>query len=173
MARLASERGIAPLAVVVPPGPSPVEEVARSVTPLVVRSERSRLGRTASIQEGLSILPEELDVLLWPVDHSFVKGRTLHDLMEARSSDALGRWFIPKWKGHGGHPVLIGHEVFPAILALRPQEPLRGVLGGLGPQIVTVPVDDPAVAEPVDTPEAYRRACQRALTPDEEPWIDG
>jgi CTP:molybdopterin cytidylyltransferase MocA len=63
--------------------------------------------------------------------------------------------------------------VFPAILALRPQEPLRAVLGGLGPQIVTVPVDDPAVAAPVDTPEAYRRACQRALTPDEEPWIDG
>ncbi len=171
MARLLSEEGVAPLAIVVPPGSPQVEEVAHAVAPLVVRSERSRLGRTASIQEGLGALPAESDVLLWPVDHSFVRARTLRALLQARSADPLGRWFIPKWRGRGGHPVLIGHEVFPAILALAAGEPLRRLLGGLGPQVVSVPVDDPAVAEPVDTPEAYRAACQRPSDPEEGPWI--
>lgn len=161
MARIAREFGIDPLTVVVPPDSSEVETVARAIATYVVRSERSLLGRTASIQEGLRALPGDRDVLLWPVDHSFVRGETVGSLLEAWARDPLGRWFIPKWRGHGGHPVLVGHELFGAVAALGPDEPLRDLLATLGPLVVHVPVSDPAVATPVDTPEAYRAACER------------
>lgn len=158
MARLSQVAGLRPMVVVVPPDDAAVEQLARALSAVIVRTDRSRLGRTASIQAGLEALPTTLDVLLWPVDHCFVQARTVRNLMEARLRDPLGRWFIPTWRGRGGHPVLIGHELFPRVLRMPVDRPLRDLLPEIGPQVVHVPVDDPAVASPVDTWPDYRRA---------------
>lgn len=158
MARIVRSRQLAPVVVVAPPTDPAIAELARTFADRVVTSERSNQGRTASIQEGLSALPTESDVLLWPVDHSFVQEASVDAILEAPTRDPLGRWFIPRYAGHGGHPILLGHEVFPMIHALAADEPLRRLIPMLGPQVVPVPVDDPAVAEPIDTPQAYQRA---------------
>ena len=172
MARIASDEALAPVAIVVPPDSAEVTRLARTLAPVVVRSERSMLGRTASVQEGLRALPQGQDLLLWPVDHAFVSARSVHALRRAHSRDPLGRWFIPRWQGRGGHPVLIGHEVFPRILSLGADEPLRRLLPELGPQVVGVATDDAAVAEPVETQEGYRAARQRPTDPREATWTE-
>lgn len=171
MVRIVGERGVGPVAIVVPPASPRVEAFARALAANVVRSERSRLGRTASIQEGLAVLPDEADVLLWPVDHSFVQGRTVDALLRARENDRIGRWFIPKWHGHGGHPVLLGRDVLPRVRRIGPDAPLRSLLEAMGPQVVTVPVEDEAVAHPIDTWEAYHEAARRSRLSPEGPWI--
>lgn len=139
----------------------------------VVRAERWAEGRTASIQAGLAAVPPGHDLLLWPVDHPFVESRTVHRLLRASESDALGSWFAPTSAGHGGHPVLIRRSVLPSIAALAPREPLRTLLPGLGPQLVRVPVDDPAVAEKIDTWESYVSAHRAWKERSERRWIDG
>lgn len=162
MARVVESVGLDPVVVVAPPDPSVLDPVVSDLSVSVVRSERSRLGRTASIQEGLRELPSESDVLLWPVDHPFVEEGTVRALLTSRERDPLGRWFVPRWRGRGGHPVLIGHELLRPILALPPTSPLRQVRESLGPQVVNVPVDDPGVAEPLDDWESYHRGRERA-----------
>lgn len=172
MHRIVQRFGLEPIVVAEPPHPTPLEDLVWKLGCEVVHSDRSLRGRTASIQEGLARLPAKSDVLLWPVDHSFVGMGTIQALLAARDRDPVGRWFVPKHEGRGGHPVLIGHEVLPRIALLQDHQPLRHLLPMLGPLVVSVPVPDVEVAEPIDTPEVYRRAQLRAEPP-EVAWTHG
>ena len=158
MAELAIENGCDPVAVVVGPHRAPIEHELRSLAVQIVDSEQWYEGRTASVQSGLRALPPEQDVLLWPVDHPFVSSRTLDALAAARDTDALGIWFVPTYRGQGGHPVLWKPPVRPQVLQLRPDAPIRALLPELGPQVRRVAVDDPGVIDGIDTPDEYRAA---------------
>ncbi len=118
-------------------------------------------GRTASVQAGLAAVPPERDVLLWPVDHPFVAGRTVDALLAARETDLIGVWFIPTYQGRGGHPVLWRPPVRNDIFDLRPDAPIRSLLPEFGPQVRRLPVDDPGVVANVDTPEEYQAAARQ------------
>jgi len=158
MADLSLALGFDPVVVVVGPHHRPISEELRGVDVQLVDSEQWYEGRTASVQSGLRAVPEGADVLLWPVDHPFVAGRTLEHLEAARSSDEMGLWFVPTFRGQGGHPVLWKDRVRTDVLELRPDAPIRALMPELGPQVRRVAVEDPGVLASIDTPEEYRNS---------------
>ncbi|HTT17005.1 MAG TPA: nucleotidyltransferase family protein [Thermoplasmata archaeon] len=153
--------GLAPVVVVVGPHRAPIAHELRGLDVELVDSERWEEGRTASVQAGLIEIPDDRDVLFWPVDHPFVAPRTVDALLGARESDTLGVWFIPTYEGRGGHPVLWRPQVRGDMFDLRPDAPIRSLLPEFGPQVRRVAVDDPGIVANVDTPEAYDEAARR------------
>jgi molybdenum cofactor cytidylyltransferase len=152
------DEGFDPVEVVVGLHRGPIERELGGLPVDLVEATRWREGRTASIQDGIEALPPGADLLLWPIDHPFVGARTVNALLATRASDLLGVWFLPTFEGRGGHPVLWRAPVREAVLDLRPDAPLRSLLPEFGPQVRRVPVDDPGVVDPVDTPDAYQAA---------------
>jgi molybdenum cofactor cytidylyltransferase len=123
-------------------------------------------GRSASVRAGLTDLPAEAEVLLWPVDHPFVTPATVRRLLSVADSDDLATWVLPEYGGRGGHPVLLKPPAWRAIFDLGPDEPLRRLLARLGPQVRRVAVDDPGVAVNLNTPAdlAAAREAGRGVT---------
>ena len=151
--------GFEPVTVVVGPHRHAIAHELRGLDVQLVDSEDWEEGRTASVQAGLSAVPPDRDVLFWPVDHPFVRPRTVDALLAARDSDILGVWFIPTYEGRGGHPVVWRPAVRNDIFDLRPDAPLRALLPEFGPQVRRVPVEDPGVVANVDTLDAFRAAA--------------
>jgi CTP:molybdopterin cytidylyltransferase MocA len=93
---------------------------------------------------------------LWPVDHPAVSEATLRRLVEAlRGGGAAGDndaiTAQPRYRGHGGHPPLIGRALWPALAACGgAPDGARGVLRAA--PLIAVEVDDPGVVRDVDTP---------------------
>lgn len=165
---LASAAGASPVVVVVGPHEEAVRR-ALSGRPvdIAVNADWFR-GRTGSVHTGLRRVPAEDDILLWPVDHPFVNVKSLHALGLARERDPLALWFIPMFRGQGGHPVVIRAEARRAIEALPADAPLKTLPHRLGPQVRRVSVDDPGVTANADTPETF----QNLRTHWEAGWID-
>jgi len=148
--------GFDPVVVVAGAHHLPIAHELRGLDVSMVMAERWREGRTASVQAGLEAIPEDRDVLFWPVDHSFVAPRTVDALLSVRDTDLLGVWFIPTFEGRGGHPVLWRATMRTNLFELRSDAPIRALLPEYGPQVRRVAVDDPGVVANVDTPESYR-----------------
>ena len=147
-----------PVVVVAGAHHGPIAHAVRDLGVTVVNAENWREGRTASMQAGLGAIPDDRDILFWPIDHPFVSERTVDALLAARASDALAVWFIPEFQDRGGHPVLWRSVLRSDLLALRPDAPIRSLIPEFGPQVRRVRVDDPGVLANVDTPEEFRTA---------------
>jgi molybdenum cofactor cytidylyltransferase len=152
--------GFDPVVVVVGAHHLPIAHELRDLEVSVVVADRWREGRTASLQAGLEAIPEDRDILFWPVDHAFVAPRTIDTLLSARDADLLGVWFIPTYEGRGGHPVLWRSTMRANLFELRPDAPVRALLPEYGPQVRRVAVEDPGVVANVDTPETYRLSLE-------------
>ncbi len=160
IAEMCLGEGFEPVVVVAGPHRAPIARELLGLPVELVDSPRWYEGRTASIQAGVEALPPARDLLMWPVDHPFVGERTIGALLAAHATDLLGAWFLPTFRGRGGHPILWRSFVRGPVLELRADAPLRSLLPEFGPQVRRVPVDDPGVADPVDTPEAYRTGLE-------------
>jgi molybdenum cofactor cytidylyltransferase len=163
MAEVSLEGGLDPVLVVVGPHRHAISDELKGLDVELVDSEEWYEGRTASVQAGLRASPAGTDVLLWPVDHPFVAGRTVDLLRAASASDDLGLWFVPTYQGRGGHPVLWKDRVRAEVLELRGDAPIRALMPELGPQVRRVAVDDPGIVESTDTPEEYRASYESWL----------
>jgi molybdenum cofactor cytidylyltransferase len=150
--------GCDPVVVVVGAHREGIAHELRGLPIELIEAEQWYEGRTASVQAGLNALPTDRDVLFWPVDHPFVRSRTVERLTAVLATDLLGVWFIPTFHEQGGHPVLWRSVVRRDLLELRPDAPLRALLPEFGPQVRRIPVDDPGVVANIDTPETYRAA---------------
>ncbi len=168
MAEICLADGFDPVVVVVGPHRAPIVHELRDLAVTAVDAERWYEGRTASVQAGLLSLPADRDVLFWPVDHPFVAPRTIDRLLAARERDLLAVWFLPTYRGEGGHPVLWRPRVREEILNLRTDAPIRSLLPEFGPQVCRLDVEDPAVVANVDTPEEYRSAHDAWAASEEE-----
>jgi molybdenum cofactor cytidylyltransferase len=63
---------------------------------------------------------------------------------------------VPTLLGQRGNPVLLSRALFPAVARLSGDQGARRLLDEAGDAIVEVPLDDPAIALDVDTPEALQ-----------------
>ena len=163
IAEICLAQGLDPVAVVVGPHKGPVAHLLKELPVEIVDAERWWQGRTASIQAGLEAIPDDRDVLFWPVDHPFVRANTVATLRRVAETDLLGIWFLPAYHEHGGHPVLWRAPVRRDVLELRPDAPLRSLLPEFGPQVRRVDVDDPGVIANVDTIDEYNDARRTFL----------
>lgn len=128
--------------------------------PGAVENRGWRDGPLSSLQVGLrAVLPADPSgVLVLTVDRPHVSEDTLRRLLEAhtRDPDVVVQ---PKLGETTGHPVLHPRAVVNALLRLPPTDTVRTVLGrpAVRGTRVRVDVDDPAVLENLDTPEALQR----------------
>ena len=131
-----------------------------STFPGAVENEGWRDGPLSSLQVGLrAVLPADPSgVLVLTVDRPHVSEDTLLGLVEAHARDP-GAVVQRRVGETTGHPILHPRAVVDALLRLPPTDTVRTVLGQ--PEVrgtrVRVEVDDPAVLENLDTPEALQR----------------
>ena len=129
---------------------------------IVVNPDPSR-GMLSSVQCGLRSLPTEADaVLLWPVDHPRVEIGTVATLLAGYRAQPGAAVIVPVHGGRRGHPVLFAGESL-AELRNVPQDGNAGDVVRAHADRVEIEVDDPAIHDDIDDPEAYARIFGRSL----------
>ena len=68
---------------------------------------------------------------------------------------------VPQYEERRGHPVIFGRSVFAELLAVPDDEGARGVVRARPDRVLQVPVDDSAVVDQLNTPEAYQDLLRR------------
>lgn len=121
---------------------------------LVERAETAG-GRTGSLRAALAALRslQPTAVLVWPVDRPHVRIATVERLIAAHGG-APADSIVPVFGGRQGQPMILAGSPLAHLAAgtmgeLPEEEWSRGTR--------EVAVDDPAVVDPIDTPEDYER----------------
>ena len=112
-------------------------------------------GLASSVKAGLAALPETAPgVVVSLGDMPNVTAGVIDRLAQvfADSGEALA--VVPTLLGQRGNPVLLARGLFAEVAKLHGDQGARGLLDAAGEAIVEVPLDDPAIALDVDTPEA-------------------
>lgn len=134
------------------------EAVAASLAGLdveLVHNPAFASGLASSVKAGLSALPETAPgVVVSLGDMPNVTAGVIDRLAQvfAESGDALA--VVPTLLGQRGNPVLLARALFAEVEQLDGDQGARRLLDAAGDAIVEVPLDDPAIALDVDTPEA-------------------
>jgi molybdenum cofactor cytidylyltransferase len=154
--------GIARAVVVLGPDEGKVLQEVDLQGTTVLRNPDPASGPLASLQLALArVLNHPVEaVLVWHVDRPHVSLTTIQALVE-RFGQGQPDIVLPVHGGRRGHPVLFGRRVFGELLNTPQQAGARAVVHADPARVAAVPVDDPAVVEDVDTPEAYRELLRR------------
>jgi len=127
---------------------------------IIVENPEPETGPIASLRGALRGLQplQPHGILVWPVDLPHVRVSTVERVMEAHRRSGAPV-VVPTFAERRGHPVIWGSALFGELLenAVATREGARVVLHAHEREIVTVPVDDPAVVDQVNTPEDYER----------------
>jgi len=107
-------------------------------------------------------------VVAWHVDRPHVTVATIRALVE-RFGQGDAVIVVPEYHGRRGHPVLFGRAVFQELLNAPVSEGARAVVRADPSRVALVQVEDPAVVEDVDTPEAYRNLLRSIDRSDASP----
>jgi CTP:molybdopterin cytidylyltransferase MocA len=148
--------GLAPVVAVVGPDVHKLLSNSDLGDATLIRNPVLESGPIGSIRLGIEAVlnrPVEAAVV-WHVDRPHVRPETVARLVQ-RYREGGPAIVVP---GHGdrrGHPVLFGRTVFDELLVAPEHEGARAVVRADPSRVAVVPVDDPAVLEDVDTPEAY------------------
>jgi CTP:molybdopterin cytidylyltransferase MocA len=148
---------------------------AERIRPLVPADEAQVIvhpawgrGRTGSIQVGLRGLGEEArGAMIHQVDFSEVRAETIQALARAFRGDPdhEDRIFVPidagapplgasRGENRRGHPIVIGRRIWPEVMALGSDAPLRGVVHRDPDRVREVPVSDRGIYRNLNTPDA-------------------
>ncbi|MEK7403913.1 MAG: nucleotidyltransferase family protein [Acidobacteriota bacterium] len=138
--------------------------LARSAEAVFVVNADPERGQLSSLQCGLAAAPPESEGFMFtPVDYPGVRPSTVAALAAAFST-LRPLLAIPRCQGRRGHPVCCARELIPEFLALPADSSARAVIYRRLDEACYVDVDDAAIVEDVDDPEAYQRLL-RAGTP--------
>jgi molybdenum cofactor cytidylyltransferase len=124
----------------------------------LVRNPAPERGQFSSLQLGLQeVLNHGRDAAICTlVDRPPVSPATLSRLCEAFSTAADGTWaLVPQYGGKHGHPVLWGREMISVLLDAPPTSNAREIEHRYQQHIQYFQVDDPTVAQNIDTPQDY------------------
>jgi CTP:molybdopterin cytidylyltransferase MocA len=113
-----------------------------------------------SLRAALAVLApiRPSGIVAWPVDLPHVRVATLERLLEAHRRTGAPA-VVPSFAERRGHPVIWDQALFSELVtsAAATQHGAQAVLVAHERDLVTVPVDDPAVMDDVNTPEDYER----------------
>lgn len=127
---------------------------------MIVENPEPEAGPIASLRIALRALQplQPSAVLVWPVDLPHVRVTTVERVLEThRRTTAVA--VIPTFAERRGHPVIWGSALFGELLEspAATREGARAVLHNHEREVVSVPVDDPAIIDQVNTPDDYER----------------
>jgi nicotine blue oxidoreductase len=149
-----------PRVVVVGPAGTDVRRALAGHDCLVVETPDVDGGPIVSLRTALEALGpvQPAGVLVWPVDLPHVRLTTVERLLDTHRH-ARPAVVVPAFGERRGHPVLwdasLCDELRTSVAATR--EGARAVLRAHRAAVAVVPVDDPAVADSLNTPEDYQR----------------
>jgi len=127
---------------------------------LLVENPEPETGPIASLRGALHALQpvQPSAVLVWPVDLPHVRVSTVERVLETYRRKAAPI-VVPTFADARGHPVIWDYRLFSELLESpeATREGARAVLRAHERDVVTVPVDDPAVIDQVNKPEDYER----------------
>lgn len=127
---------------------------------LVVENPNPERGQIASLRRALEALApiRPPAALVWPVDLPHVHLSTIERLLEHYRRER-GAVTLPTFAGKRGHPVIWDASLFEELQssAAAGTEGARAVLHAHAGEVHAVSVDDPAIVDPIDTPEDYER----------------
>lgn len=139
---------------------SRIRPVLQAQECLVVTTPDVDAGPIASLRAALGALKtaRPAAVLVWPVDFPHVRIATVERMVEAHQRTRAPA-VVPAFGGHRGHPVIWDQALFPELETSEAagRDGARAVLRAHEREAVTVPVDDPAVTDDINTPEDYER----------------
>lgn len=124
---------------------------------LIVNPDPSR-GQFSSLQIGLQeVLNQGRDAaMITLVDRPPAGRSTIRNLRNAFQGAPENTWVIvPEHAGKHGHPYLVGREMISAFLRVPVTSSARDVEHQYQHHIQYFPVDDPAIALNINTPEDY------------------
>jgi molybdenum cofactor cytidylyltransferase len=127
-------------------------------TVAVIRSSALSAGPIGSIRAGIrAIINHPVEgALIWHVDQPHVEIATILALVD-RFRAGKCPIVVPVYRGRRGHPVVFGRAVFEELLTAPDDQGARMVVRFDPERVAEVVVDDPAVIDDINTPEAYRR----------------
>lgn len=119
------------------------------------------LGQFSSLQTGLrEVLNRGRDAaIVTLVDRPPARPETVEALRDRFLEICGSGWWavVPDFKGRHGHPIVVGREMIEAFLKAPANSTARDVMHSLQKVIDYFPVNDPAVAVDIDTPEQYEQ----------------
>ena len=129
---------------------------------VIVEQPDVAAGEIGSLRAALASLEplRPSAILAWPVDLPHVRVATIERLLERhRLAPAPAPAVVPSFAGRRGHPVLWDRTLFAELSEsdAATRHGARAVLLAHESQLATVPVDDPAVIDDLNTPEDYER----------------
>lgn len=120
----------------------------------VVRNADHASGIASSLRCGLAAVPDgpEAAVVLLG-DMPRVGAATIDRLIALFEEAPQVAAVAPSWQGQPGNPVLLARRLFPDVMRLEGDQGARRLFAGRS-DVMTVAMEDPAVAIDIDTPEA-------------------
>lgn len=116
----------------------------------------------SSVQAGLGAMAAGSRAALVALgDMPALESAVVRQLVEAYRTTGDAAVYIPSYDMRAGHPVLVPHSYWEAILALPAGANLRSILRGKETQVVWVEVDAPSVLRDLDTPDDYHGALRQ------------
>ena len=120
-----------------------------------------QLGQFSSLQTGLrEILNHGRDAaFVTLVDRPPAQPETLVALRKRFLDVCSSGWWavVPQFNGRHGHAIVVGREMIEAFLKAPANSTARDVMHSMPQVIDYLPVNDPAVAMDIDTPEQYEQ----------------
>ncbi len=114
-------------------------------------------GLATSLKAGLAALPAEVaGVVVSLGDMPNVTAGVIDRLAQAFADRPEALAVVPTLLGQRGNPVLLARRLFPEVAKLSGDQGARRLIDGAGEAVEEVPLDDPAIALDIDTPEALK-----------------
>jgi molybdenum cofactor cytidylyltransferase len=132
----------------------------RNVT--VLRNSTMEAGPIGSIRASVeAALPHPIDALVvWPVDFPHVALETVSMLIDRfRAGDMA--IVVPIVENRRGHPTIFGRSVFNELLSASADEGAKAIVRADPKRVAEVPVEDRAVLDSLNTPNAYQDLLRR------------
>jgi len=120
----------------------------------VVRNADHASGIASSLRCGLAAVPDGAEAAVVLLGDMPRVGAAAVDRLIALFEEAPQVAAVaPTWQGQPGNPVLLARRLFADVMQLKGDEGARRLFAGRS-DVMTVAMDDPAVAIDIDTPEA-------------------
>jgi len=111
----------------------------------------------SSLQIGLGAISAHASAALVLLgDQPALEANVVQSVIAAHHA-GLGSVVIPSYQMRRGHPLLIAHQHWSALLDLRVGQTLRDFMRAVNKEIYHVAVDTPSILRDMDTPEEYQR----------------
>jgi molybdenum cofactor cytidylyltransferase len=150
--------GAGPLITVVGHDADRVGKALADIDTRIIDNPDYAKGMATSLKAGIAAVPETAAgalILLGDMPH--VTPAIINRLIAAFADKPLAKAVVPMVGGQRGNPILIGRNLFDAVMQLEGDMGARKLLDGAGDGVVEVAIDDAAVLTDVDTPEALAK----------------